>query len=91
MDDFQKRIEQDLLNFRATFNNDSRYEKIRELYKNNFPQIVEFINKFGSKGAIEDISKLDISLFTLINSEIILLKEINRGTKEGKIEVTDIV
>lgn len=91
MDNIEKQLQQNLQNDISTFNNESKYIKIRELYKNNFSKIVGFINEFNIKGAIEDISNLDPSLKLLINSEILLLKEINRAIKELKLKKEDII
>lgn len=91
MNNFPDQLDQNLQNDIATFNSEAKYEKIRKLYKDNFAKIVELIDEFNPKGAIEDISNLDDSLSTLINSEILLLKEINRAIKELKLLKQDIL
>lgn len=63
---------------------------VRELYKNNFDLIKQFIKKFGYGLALEDISKLDLKLGPVIEDNRLLMRKINKKIYYNKMELKDI-
>ena len=63
---------------------------VRELYKNNFDLIKQFIKKFGHGLALEDISKLDLKLGPVIEDNRLLMRKINKKIYYNKMELKDI-
>lgn len=79
MDELEQQLKNNSRNNINEFNNKPEYAKIRELYRFHFDTIRDYIHKFGHKHAIEDISRIDLSLMQIILDNDILLKEINRA------------
>lgn len=57
--------------------------KLKQLYIDNFDDIRDMINKYGSKSAIEDIMKIDPVLRSDVLNNRQLLAQINKGIDNG--------
>ncbi|WP_156809721.1 hypothetical protein [Riemerella columbina] len=88
-DEFKKQLEYSQKRFIETFNN-SKYDSIRELYKNNFEKIKYLISESSPKLALEDIAEIEASLSKQIINENTLLEKINIAISEGKLKEKDI-
>ena len=90
MDKFNKQLKKNLRNDISEFNTNPEFSNIRDLYELNFDKIATYIEKFGHKLAIEDISMIDSNLTQKIIDSHLLLKEINRAISTGELTVNDL-
>jgi hypothetical protein len=90
MDEFNRQLKRNLKSYIDEFNNKSEYADIRELYKNNFDEIVLFIKRSNPKLAVEDIAAIDGRLREKIITSILLVKEINRAIDQQELSFSDI-
>lgn len=90
MDKFEEQLNRNLENNIIQFNSSPEYATIRELYKRHFDTIKAYIQKFGHKPAIEDISYIDSNLTQIISDNSLMLKEINKAISTQKLTLNDI-
>lgn len=90
MDKFKEQLQRNLESDINQFNSNPEYAAIRELYKLHFETIKAYIQKFGPKPAIEDISRIDSNLSQIISDNILLLKEINKAISTQQLTLDDI-
>ena len=90
MDEFSRQLKNNLQSDINEFNSKPEYEKIRELYKNNFDKIMFFIERANSKLAIEDIAGLDSKLTQSILDNSPLLQQINKAISKMELTLNDI-
>ncbi len=90
MDEFNEQLRKKSLKDISEFNTNPNYANIRELYRQNFETILSYIEKFGHKSSIEDISRLDGKLSKNVLEQMHLLMEINKAISTGQLKKSDI-
>ena len=90
MEELEDQLEKNLQSAISKFKTDNDFSEIKELYKNNFSFIKSSIEKFGDRGAIEDVAGLDSNLSKKISSNMLFLKEINRAISTNKLLLGDL-
>ena len=90
MDEFQNQLDKSLYNALDEFNSTNDLISVRETYVSNFQKIKNYIGLTNERNSIEDIIAINPLNNSAIMNRFLLIKEINRGIKEGKINSTDI-
>ena len=85
MDEFQNQLDKSLYNALDEFNSTNDLISVRETYVSNFQKIKNYIGLTNERNSIEDIIAINPLNNSAIMNRFLLIKEINRGIKEGAI------
>lgn len=91
MSEFQNQLDKSIFNSLNEFNTVESLSNVKSTYKLKFEEIKELILSKNERIVIEDIIFLDKNNEETIMDNFLLIKEVNRGIKVGKILKDDIL